>query len=822
MTHLVVGEYDTPKYRYVAKERPDIRPMAAGWIEAVRDLWVEDADIDFVALEETWRLRAFETNGGDSNLPGTEADRGKLLCCLTGFDDPDERQEIIDMIVANGGGYTGDLTRKVTHLLVHKPEGRKYTAAKSWEVQTVSIEWLRDSIQRGMILDERCYDPLLPIEERGKGAWTRKEVGTVSLGKRLRDGAAAAQDEGKRKLRKTASMKLNSQRGNLWGDILGKPPTADRSAHPEEDQTQPNAPASLQAHQSGKSLETQGSKLASLTTAEDDSVFAACCFYVYGFPTKKAEILVNTVTYLGGLVCHSLDEVASNSGAQLAHRFLIVPQESRPDTHPALPHNVQIVTEFFIEKCLHKKEFFNPNDNIIGQPFPVFPIDGFEALAICTAGFVGVDLNQVDKAIRQLGARYDERFTSQSSLLLCRSLGSVRKQKLDLALAWKVPVVSAEWLWSCISTGFKVPIKDFLFPELRQRLSPEQGESSGRRPEEPKKLESGKPDAATQKPTSKASIRDIDMSAFTRDDPENDDASAPRKEVCKENSDATTHYETALTHQSQAQEEQGKLSAPLSEVSSNSRNQSLSPLKHAQPPRKPRSRVPSEIANSEATDEPNDMDTDIADENEMPAVQDADAGATRRSRLEEEKAARMAAERLALSAKLTTLLGSTIGGAATGGNAVPGPENHVDATGPGSAPTAAPVGTRPTRRRREIMGRAISNVSAASSGSVESVGGASAVSNLKALSAAGSFSAGLMGGVEGDGAPSSTQLGYEDPDANKCKAQLMSKMLGTDQKTAAAATGRGARVEERLTLAELGGYETARSKTAAGTRSRRK
>lgn len=56
VTHLIVGEYDTPKYRYVAKERPDVRPMTIQWIEAVRELWINDQDIDFDALEREHTL----------------------------------------------------------------------------------------------------------------------------------------------------------------------------------------------------------------------------------------------------------------------------------------------------------------------------------------------------------------------------------------------------------------------------------------------------------------------------------------------------------------------------------------------------------------------------------------------------------------------------------------------------------------------------------------------------------------------------------------------------------------------------------------------
>lgn len=51
-----MGDYDTPKYRYVAKERSDVRPMTTGWIEAMRELWMNDQAIDIEALEKEHTL----------------------------------------------------------------------------------------------------------------------------------------------------------------------------------------------------------------------------------------------------------------------------------------------------------------------------------------------------------------------------------------------------------------------------------------------------------------------------------------------------------------------------------------------------------------------------------------------------------------------------------------------------------------------------------------------------------------------------------------------------------------------------------------------
>lgn len=88
VTHLIVGDYSTAKYRHVAKERPDIKPMGAGWVEAVQRLWVEDQEIDFAALENSWKLQTFEAGGGIPNSSNpAERERQRLVCCLTGFED---------------------------------------------------------------------------------------------------------------------------------------------------------------------------------------------------------------------------------------------------------------------------------------------------------------------------------------------------------------------------------------------------------------------------------------------------------------------------------------------------------------------------------------------------------------------------------------------------------------------------------------------------------------------------------------------------------------------------------------------------------------
>lgn len=71
VTHLIVGDTDTPKYKFVAKERPDVKCLLPSWINAVRQSWLDGGETKVEALEALHRL---------PTLYG-------LRICVTGFDD---------------------------------------------------------------------------------------------------------------------------------------------------------------------------------------------------------------------------------------------------------------------------------------------------------------------------------------------------------------------------------------------------------------------------------------------------------------------------------------------------------------------------------------------------------------------------------------------------------------------------------------------------------------------------------------------------------------------------------------------------------------
>lgn len=202
-THLIVGSTDTLKYKYVARERDDIKVLRPEWIEAIREFWMNDQPMNLDQLAQQYRV---------PTLVG-------LKICITGFEDLSFRAQLQRNVVENGGDYTGDLTKDVTHLIAAKPEGKKYEYGMQWQKKVVSLKWYKDTLERGMQLDESLYHPTVPVAEQGLGAWNRKIRPSTEILKRPREDATVL--EPSRKLRRTASARLGSQNENLWTDIVG-------------------------------------------------------------------------------------------------------------------------------------------------------------------------------------------------------------------------------------------------------------------------------------------------------------------------------------------------------------------------------------------------------------------------------------------------------------------------------------------------------------------------------------------------------------------------------------------------------------------------
>ena len=77
-----------------------------------------------------------------------------ISLCVTGI-EAQERNTIMRLIQAEGGEYSANLTKTCTHLVAQSAEGRKYDAAKLWELHIVSKGWLLACVKERRVVDEK-------------------------------------------------------------------------------------------------------------------------------------------------------------------------------------------------------------------------------------------------------------------------------------------------------------------------------------------------------------------------------------------------------------------------------------------------------------------------------------------------------------------------------------------------------------------------------------------------------------------------------------------------------------------------------------------
>jgi hypothetical protein len=100
VTHLIVGALDTSKYKYVAKERPDVKAVLPAFVDAVKESWMKGGATDVEALEREYRV---------PTLQG-------LIICITGIESRDVSPVPSDqpVLMVNRGARRDHRTRKTT------------------------------------------------------------------------------------------------------------------------------------------------------------------------------------------------------------------------------------------------------------------------------------------------------------------------------------------------------------------------------------------------------------------------------------------------------------------------------------------------------------------------------------------------------------------------------------------------------------------------------------------------------------------------------------------------------------------------------------
>ncbi|KAJ5587505.1 uncharacterized protein N7459_003270 [Penicillium hispanicum] len=470
VTHLLVGATDSPKYKFVARERNDIAVLKPEWIEAVRHSWMQGEDTDIRALEVQYKLPAFYG----------------LTICITGFSDMAFRTRMNDSAVENGAEFRRDLTKSVTHLIARNADGEKYKFAVQWNIKVVTVQWFNDCLERGMILDEEKYHPMVPPEEQGVGAWIRPSPAEEQ---QLAKERAAAHEKSsdprpRKKLRRSASTKLIGQNENIWGDIIGAGFLNTETAGSKDEAEEPVVPKPKPVIQVGKSFASETTFTETMENHRQpdpmpklpEGFLDESYFFVHGFSSKQMRIVHSHLELNGAQLVESLSDFSRPSIPKTGQGlYIMVPYQTPRSEVPStdeMAFECEVVTDMWLEKCLHARALVPPESHVASTPFPKFPITGFSGMRICSTGFGGIDLLHVSKLVNLMGASYDEVLTAKASVLICNDPQSASLEKLRHTREWKVPAVSADWLWISIQTGQKKPFEPYI---VRRRTSQPNG-----------------------------------------------------------------------------------------------------------------------------------------------------------------------------------------------------------------------------------------------------------------------------------------------------------------------------------------------------------
>jgi DNA replication regulator DPB11 len=412
VTHLIVGDVQSDKYKFAAKERLDLKLMGVEWVARLHERWISGQDVDVERLE---RLHQHKF------LTGLRISSTNL--------ESEMRSEVEKQIIQHGGIYTPDLTKENTHLIAGFASGRKYDAVRIWNsgIKVVGIEWLQGCVKRGAAVGEEYYALDIPSNERGKGAWqvaapvSRSSSDSALLGaKRKADALETSSSTLKRRQSRRALQAADNGDG-LWDQIfLNAPAVEQRTGEQDVSFDLPNTSTNMGAE----------ADMSLLRTATEP-VFSGCTFCIREFSDAKTRVVENVIQNEKGKV-----SATEESGC-----YMVVPQGHQPPQHGP---GTTLVTEWWLERCLHSHKLLPPDEHFGAQPFKTtFPIPGMEKLSICTSGIEGVDLLHTEKLVKLTGARFTETLSRDCSVLIANSPSS---RRCGGALKLGVRIVSQDWL----------------------------------------------------------------------------------------------------------------------------------------------------------------------------------------------------------------------------------------------------------------------------------------------------------------------------------------------------------------------------------------
>ncbi|CAL9737621.1 DNA replication regulator Dpb11p [Monosporozyma servazzii] len=431
---LVSGQYDrrnTRKYIFSVRHRPDIIFLDSKIIIELYELWKSGEDITernrFKEYSDTKvrMLYILKNQYADLPLSNCYIFIGRLSSS-TGHTIP----ELEEICTTLGCKYVDSKTLN-TNVLSERDQyniifisdgstpGARQNAAAKFHIPIVHYKWLLDCKKRYAMLS---YDPYYFIDNVTNCSYDDIGIDACDCWDTLDkiQNFEIEEEENQKAIQPSLLLnKFKPQGGKIWDKVMSKPSTITERRISQD-----------------KNIPTTNSDTLQ-TTSYDDArssypglIFNDCSFIINSqFPPRHQRILLSVIKKNGGTIITSMHTEPD---------YLILPSNVPVDTLDILPmktnSNTLVVTEFFIERCLHYKTLINPpdtwskpfyyTDNFHLVPDPKIIHDRNEnthSLTLAITGFQGVELLHLTKILKLLenkGIKYTEYVNKSIDLLL--------------------------------------------------------------------------------------------------------------------------------------------------------------------------------------------------------------------------------------------------------------------------------------------------------------------------------------------------------------------------------------------------------------------
>lgn len=417
VTHLIVGNRYTPKYEFAVKNRSDIVFLRPSAIPEIYQTWCQGTDLDFGKELESRKLGIFED----------------FYMCFTNIDSQEERKQLIELVNANGGSAHEDLNKNMTHLVTNRDSGKKCQFAKKWGLILVRPQWVTASIERGAALSETYFSLDLDDQQVGEGAIA--DWGALQAKSTSKSNKRKIDDDSPGNLRLARKSRVNLD--SVWRSIIPERTSQTTLSVDGEEAWRDKLHESKVIPQEYAQLaaDVEAQKLKTST-----GLFSNRIFCLRGFNDSEKQVLENVITSHQGHL----------SKTPVDAEYLVVNSKGS-ESHLEPPETYKLVTEWMIERSLHKKAFIH---DYWSDFVPKKPIPGFSNVNISISGFSGVELLHLERLIGMVGAQYQPVFVESRDLLISTS----KSKKFAYALTWNVPIVNEKWLWKCAVEGRVLPL----------------------------------------------------------------------------------------------------------------------------------------------------------------------------------------------------------------------------------------------------------------------------------------------------------------------------------------------------------------------------